>query len=247
MREARAALMAVMFLTRIPVPSLADFRDEDLQGAARWFPAVGALVGAAQALVLVIAALVLPPLAAALLALAAALLMTGAFHEDGLADAVDGLGGGYTRERVLTIMKDSRIGSFGAAALVIALALQAVALAELVAVPAAIIAVHAASRFVALSVMATQDYVRDDDSARAKPMATRIGWRGLAFAAIPVLVPALFLPWRAVLAGAMAMILARLYWGWVCQRRLGGYTGDMLGAAQQISFTAGLLGVVAAL
>lgn len=246
MREARAALMAVMFLTRIPVPSLPDFRDEDLQAAARWFPAVGALVGAAQAAVLLLAALLLPPLAAALLALAAALMITGAFHEDGLADAVDGLGGGYTRERVLTIMKDSRIGSFGAAALIIALALQAVALAELVAVPAAIIAAHAASRFVALSIMATQDYVRDDDSARAKPMATRIGLGGLCFAAVAVLLPALFLPWQAACAGAGAMLVARLYWGWVCQRRLGGYTGDMLGAAQQISFTAGLLGVVAA-
>ena len=246
MREARAALMAVMFLTRIPVPSLPDFRDEDLQAGARSFPAVGALVGVAQALVLLGAALILPPMAAALLALAAALMITGAFHEDGLADAVDGLGGGYTRDRVLTIMKDSRIGSFGAAALIIALALQAVALAELVALPAAIIAAHAASRFVALSIMATQDYVRDDDSARAKPLATRIGAAGLAFAAIAVLLPALFLPWQAACAGAGAMLVARLYWGWVCRRRLGGYTGDMLGAAQQISFTAGLLCVVAA-
>jgi adenosylcobinamide-GDP ribazoletransferase len=246
MREARAALMAVMFLTRIPVPSLPDFRDEDLQAAARWFPAVGALVGAAQAMVLLGAALILPPMVAALLALAAALMITGAFHEDGLADAVDGLGGGYTRERVLTIMKDSRIGSFGAAALVIALALQAVALAELLALPAAIIAAHAASRFVALSIMATQDYVRDDDSARAKPLATRIGAGGLAFGAVTALLPALFLPWQAACAGAGAMLAARIYWGWVCRRRLGGYTGDMLGAAQQISFTAGLLGVVAA-
>jgi len=247
MREARAALMAVMFLTRIPVPSLPDFRDEDLQAAARWFPAVGALVGAAQALVLWGAALILPPMAAAFLALAAALMITGAFHEDGLADAVDGLGGGYTRDRALTIMKDSRIGSFGAAALVTALGLQAVALAELAALPAAIIAAHAASRFVALSIMATQDYVRDDDSERAKPLATRIGAGGLAFAAACTLLPALFLPWQAACAGAAAMAVARLYWGWVCRRRLGGYTGDMLGAAQQISFCAGLLGVVAAL
>lgn len=246
-REWRAARMAMIFLTRIPVPSLRDFRDADLHNAARWFPAVGALVGAVQAAVLVGAAMVLPPLAAAMLALAATLLVTGAFHEDGLADAVDGLGGGYTRERALAIMKDSRIGSYGAAALMLVLGLQAVALAELAALPAAVIAAHAGSRFVALTIMATQNYVRDDETARAKPMATRIGAQGLVFAAACTLAPALFLPGPGLAAGAAAMLAARLYWGRVCTRRLGGYTGDMLGAAQQLAFTAGLLGVVAAL
>ena len=245
MREWRALHMAIMFFTRIPMPSLADFRDEDLTRAARWFPAVGLLVGALQAGLLWLGALALPALAAALLALAAALLLTGAFHEDGLADSFDGLGGGQTPARVLEIMKDSRIGVFGAAALMLALALQAVALAELVALPAAIIAAHAASRFAALTLLATQDYVREDALSRAKPLATRIGPGGLAWAALCAAAPLVFMPWRAVLVMLTAMLLARLWWGLICHRRLGGYTGDLLGACQQICFTAGLLAAVA--
>ena len=237
--------MALMFFTRIPVPSLADFRDEDLTNAARWFPAVGLLIGAIQAVVLLAFATILPPLAAALLALAAALMATGAFHEDGLADSFDGLGGGYTREKTLEIMKDSRIGTFGAAALLLALALQAVALAEMPFI-AAILAAHALSRFAAVTLLATQDYVREDALSRAKPLATRIGPGGLAWAGACAALPALFMPWAALASMLGAMLVIRLYWGWVCQRRLGGYTGDMLGACQQLCFTAGMLGAVAA-
>jgi len=236
--------MALMFFTRIPVPSLPDFREEDLTNAARWFPAVGLLVGAIQALVLVAAAAILPPLAAGLLALAAALMATGAFHEDGLADSFDGLGGGYTREKVLEIMKDSRIGTFGAAALLLALAMQAVALEEIPAI-ATILAAHTVSRFAAVTLLATQDYVREDLLSRAKPLATRIGPGGLAWAGLCAALPVLFMPWGAMAAMLGAMLAMRLWWGWVCQRRLGGYTGDMLGACQQLCFTAGLLGAIA--
>ncbi len=236
--------MALMFFTRIPVPSLPDFREEDLTRAARWFPGVGLLIGAIQAAVLLAAATILPPLAAALLALAAALMATGAFHEDGLADSFDGLGGGYTREKVLEIMKDSRIGTFGAAALLLALSLQAVALAEIPGV-AAILAAHAASRFAAVTMLATQDYVREDLLSRAKPLATRIGAGGLAWAGACAVLPMLFMPWGELGAMLLAMLVMRLWWGRVCRRRLGGYTGDLLGACQQLCFTAGLLGAVA--
>jgi len=245
-RELRAVVMALMFFTRIPVPSLPDFRDEDLTRAARWFPAVGLLVGGIQAGLLWLAALALPALGAALLALAAGLLLTGAFHEDGLADSFDGLGGGYTPARVLEIMKDSRIGTFGAAALMLALALQAVALAELAALPAAVVAAHGASRFAAVTLLATQDYVREDALSRAKPLATRIDAGGLAWAGLCAAAPLLWLPWAAGGAMLMAMLLMRLWWGRVCQRRLGGYTGDLLGACQQLCFTAGLLAALAA-
>ena len=245
-REWRAARMALMFFTRIPVPSLPDFRDEDLTHAARWFPAVGLLVGGIQAAALAVTALALPPLAAALLALVVGVMLTGAFHEDGLADSCDGLGGGTTRQRVLDIMKDSRIGTYGAAALILALALQAVALAELVALPAALIVAHAASRFAAVTMLATQDYVREDALSRAKPLATRIGAGGLVWAGLCTTVPLLFMPWGAAAAMLAAMLLTRLWWGRVCRRRLGGYTGDLLGACQQLCFTAGLLAAVAA-
>lgn len=236
--------MALMFFTRIPVPSLPDFREEDLANSSRWFPAVGLLVGAIQAAVLVLAAALLPPLAAGLLALAAALMTTGAFHEDGLADSFDGLGGGYTREKVLEIMQDSRIGTFGAAALLLALAMQAVALAELPGI-ATILAAHAASRFAAVTLLATHDYARSEGPSRAKPLATRIGAGGLTWAGLCALLPLLFMPWAAAVAMLAGMLLARLWWGRVCQRRLGGYTGDMLGACQQLCFTAGLLAAVA--
>ena len=122
-------LLAVQFLTRLPVPASAGFTPERLTAATRYYPLVGALIGGLVAVVYGVALLAWPPLVAVILSIAASLLLTGAFHEDGLADMFDGVGGGLTRERALEIMKDSRIGTYGAAALILALALKAATLA----------------------------------------------------------------------------------------------------------------------
>ncbi|MDA0744712.1 MAG: adenosylcobinamide-GDP ribazoletransferase, partial [Proteobacteria bacterium] len=150
-REARLFVCALQFLTRLPTPSLRDFQPEWIQQSARWFPLVGQVVGLIAAVILYGAAQVWSPWIAALLAVAAGVAMTGGFHEDGLADTADGLGGGQTRARRLEIMKDSRLGSYGALALGLTLALRVAALAMLVAVSpwmaaAALVASHGLGR-----------------------------------------------------------------------------------------------------
>ncbi|WP_292057113.1 adenosylcobinamide-GDP ribazoletransferase, partial [Brevundimonas sp. UBA5936] len=133
-REARLFVCALQFLTRLPTPPLRDFQPEWIQQSARWFPLVGQVVGLIAAAILYGAAQVWSPWIAALLAVAAGVALTGGFHEDGLADTADGLGGGQTRARRLEIMKDSRLGSYGALTLGLTLALRVAALAMLVAV-----------------------------------------------------------------------------------------------------------------
>ena len=240
-REAEYFFAALRFFTRLPVPGWVGHSTEQLNHAARWFPAVGLIVGAIGAGVTLAAWQFWPVQIAVLLGMAATLLATGAFHEDGLADSIDGFGGGWTREQVLAIMKDSRIGSYGAIGIVLVLLAKFAALAQLVAVLpaptflAALIAGHAASRFAAVTLIAGLNYVREDASAKAKPLATRLGKGELAVAALFGLAPCLLLP-AAQVAIALALVtgvtlLAARYF----VRRIGGYTGDCLGATQQLS------------
>jgi adenosylcobinamide-GDP ribazoletransferase len=172
--------------------------------------------------------------------MAASLLVTGAFHEDGLADCVDAFGGAYTREDVLRIMHDSRIGAFGAIALVIALALKWQTLAALPPWRAAslMIAAHAASRTCAISYLATLDYVRAE--GKAKPVAQRLSRPALLCATVSGL-PWLLWPngaglpdWRFAGSALAVLLVLRFGIGRYFVRRIGGYTGDCLGFAQQL-------------
>lgn len=238
---------AVRFFTRLPVPAWVGHSQEALDRAARYFPLVGIIVGVLGGLTFVLVALVFPVSIAILLGMAVTLLVTGAFHEDGLADAVDGFGGGWAREEVLAIMKDSRIGSYGAIAVALMLLAKFNALLELSDewIAPAIVAAHAASRFCSTTLIFALDYVRDDDSARAKPLAVRMGAGSLAVAALFGLAPLALLPWQAALAGlllaAATTILAARYF----VKRIGGYTGDCLGATQQFAELAIYLGILA--
>lgn len=229
--QVRLMLVAVGYMTRLPLPGWVGHGDWGLDRAARYFPLAGLLVGGLGALVLAGARLGLPPLAAAGLALAAMVLATGALHEDGLADTLDGLGGGWTRDDALRIMKDSRIGAYGAAGLALALGIKAAALADL---PAPVLlAGAAASRLAPVCVMAMLPYARAGDAAaRAAPVAAGPG--GLAVAALCGLPLLLLLGWRALPALALAALLTALLALWF-RRRLGGWTGDTLGAVQQAS------------
>jgi len=243
--ELRFALSAWIYFTRVPLPpglsAWLGYEPRYLNGAARYFPLVGAVVGALGALVYLLALYRLPVSVAVLLSMAATLLITGAFHEDGLADCFDAFGGAYTREDTLRIMRDSRIGAFGAIALVIALALKWAALTELSALSALhtawlMIAAHAASRANAISLMLSLDYVREE--GRAKPVAQRLG-RGAALLALGFGAVWLLWPnwpnWRWGVVALLALLALRaLLAGWY-RRRLGGYSGDCLGLAQQLS------------
>jgi adenosylcobinamide-GDP ribazoletransferase len=226
---------AVAFLTRIPVGPLAD-GDWQLAESAWAFPLVGAGIGAIAAFVFLVAQLVgLGDWLPALLAIVASLFLTGAIHEDGLADAADGLLGGHDRERKLAIMRDSRHGTFGVLAIVLSLGLRAAALAQLgeaVYAGLALVAAHAASRALLPAAMWALSPARDDglgaEAGRPRPMAV------IAAAAIAI---AIGLASLGPLHGAVALGLAAVaVFGVaaIARRQIGGYTGDVLGALQQI-------------
>ena len=224
---------ALGFFTRIPVPAWVPWSSERMSHAARYFALVGWVVGAAGALGYLALASLLPPAVAVILSMALTIRLTGAFHEDGFADSCDGLGGGWDKAQVLAIMKDSRIGSYGAIGLVLMLLAKAAALIELAsagpaAAAIALFVAHALSRLAATAVLHALPYARSDDGSKAAAVVRRLGRNDLAIAAACGLLPALVLlaplPALAVLslAALLTVWLARL-----CLRRLGGHTGDL--------------------
>ena len=237
-------LGAIRFFTRLPVPRWVGHSSEALERSMRYFPAVGLIVGFIGALVFAVTSFFWPKTLAVLASMAATLYATGAFHEDGWGDTVDGFGGGWEKAQILTIMKDSRIGSFGAIALVLILLAKFFALIEIepTLLPVVLIAGHAFSRLCSTSLLYTLDYVRDE--GKAKPLATRISKGALVFAALTALVPMLLLPPGQMLLGVAFAALATVWLARMFKRRIGGYTGDCLGAVQQlaeVAFYAGLL------
>ena len=254
--ELRLFFVALQFLTRLPSPRWVGFEPEWLNQSARHFPAVGLLVGAVAAFVLVLGHVLFTPAVAVGLSMAATLLLTGAFHEDGWADTCDALGGGASvgRERALVIMKDSRIGTYGAVGLVLMLGLKAATLVALplaLAVPALLFA-HAASRAAAVALIRWLPYAGDIEHAKAKPLAQRISGAGLAVAWAWVLLLCLALigvatrweepaVWPSVVLGLAFVAAATAWCGRWFRARLGGYTGDTLGATQQITELLALL------
>lgn len=234
-RWLRHFFVAQAFFTRVPVPRWVGYEPDDLDRAAAFFPLIGLLVGVVVAAVWWLAAQVFPPRVAVLLSMAAGLLLTGAFHEDGLADAVDGFGGGYTRDDVLRIMQDSRIGSFGALALIIALGLKLELLSTLPAplLPGVLVVAHGCSRWLSISLLLDLDYARPQ--GKSKALATRMGASAFVFASLCGVLPLLLLDWQAGLLCLLLLAGGRqLFAAWL-RRRIGGYSGDALGMAQQLA------------
>ena len=246
-RELEYFFGAIRFFTRLPVPDWVGHSVAALNRSARYFPAVGLLVGGIGALVYLAALQLWPQPVAVLLSMAATIFATGAFHEDGLADTVDGLGGGWDKLRILEIMKDSRVGSYGVIAMVLALLGKFALLSALDAtlVPWALIAGHALSRFCSTVLLATMDYVREDLLAKAKPLATRLTAGEMLVALAFALLALAGVPIPKAAAGCALAILATLWLAAKFRRWLGGYTGDCLGAAQQLSEIGFYLGLLA--
>ena len=248
-RQLRLFLCAVQFLTRLPTPALSGFEPDWISRSARYFPLVGLLVGGVCAAVFWAASQLWSGALPALLAIGAGVLLTGAFHEDGLADTADGLGGGGTPERRLEIMKDSRIGTYGALALGLVLATKVSALATLPAGLGAwtLVAAHAGGRGASVLTMRALAYVRDVDGGKWKPAPSDLGfWEVLAaltFAALPLALSPAGVVFQGLLAGALLALVLVL----VARRLLGGYTGDVLGAIEQVFELGFTLGVAAAL
>ena len=247
--ELSVFLLAVQFLTRCPVPSPELFTEARFIASTRYYPLVGLLVGALAGAVFWLAHLVFPVALAVVLATAASLLATGAFHEDGFADTCDGLGGGATREQSLEIMRDSRLGTYGASGLGLMLAAKVLALAAAPAVliPWLLAAAHAASRASAVLAAAGGSYVRD--AGTAKPVAAGVapGSLALALATAAAAVGGLWCVTSppVMVAGLAGLAAGHLVMRALYERKLGGYTGDCLGAVQQTSELGLYLGAVA--
>lgn len=244
-------LLAVEFLTRVPVVARSAYSEQRFADSVRHYPLVGLLVGTIAAAVFLVAARFLPHVIAVLLSTAFVMLFTGAFHEDGLADTFDGIGGGNTAERSLEIMKDSRIGVFGMAALWTVLATKVSALNSMdgIAVAISLVAAHCMSRWSSVVAIASSSYVRHEGTG--KPVAAGIRRSALMYASIVGLAPLpglvlVGLPMAAVGAAvglAAGHALTRLFY----ERKIGGYTGDCLGAVQQLSELGVYLGILACL
>lgn len=253
----RHYLLAVQFFTRIPVTGrLADwvgFSPAMLRASAAHFPGVGWLVGLVAAAVYAVLLMALPasvfsPLLAAVLCTVTTVLLTGAFHEDGLADLADGLGGSHDRHRALEIMKDSRVGAFGALALVLALLTKVSVLAllgdstltgeDITRACVVIWLGHVWSRGAPLVLIALLPHVGDDAGSKSKPLADTVSVRSLWTAAGwclgALLLAALELDAATLLAGLLAVVAALAWMGRLLARRLHGFTGDGLGATQQV-------------
>ena len=226
-------LGAVSFLTRVPAGARVR-GPEELAGSVPWFPVVGAGVGLAVAGTYAGARMVLPPLPAAAVAVVAGICLTGAFHEDGLGDTADAFAGGWDRDSTVRILKDPRLGTFGVLAVAASLLLRAAAVAALgpAAALAALPAAHALSRAAAVAVMAAFPAAGETGLGASYVLALSrrralLGVAaGLAAALVLLGAPAL---WAAAAAAAAAALLGRL-----ATRRLGGVSGDVLGAVQQL-------------
>ena len=249
--ETAVLLLAVQLLTRWPVRVPGGYSPERFAAATRYYALAGAAIGAFAGAVFWLAHLVFPVGLAVLLSTAATLLATGAIHEDGFADTCDGIGGGTTRERALEIMRDSRLGTYGVAGLGIMLGTKVLALSALPAetIPWLLISAHAASRSSAVLVMATGDYARGEGIAERLAGSIPRGSVALALvtgaAAVSVLL-AVAAP-AVVLAGLAGLAFGHLAMRAAYERKLGGYTGDCLGAVQQTSEAGMYLAVLAAM
>jgi adenosylcobinamide-GDP ribazoletransferase len=239
--------VSVAFATRLPLAHVAQVAQGDIARASWAVPVAGALVGAAAAVAYAVTfRLGLPPSIAAALALAAGMVLTGAMHEDGLADAADALGGG-DRARKLEIMHDSRLGTFGGCALVLSILLRWAALASIArpgAVALALIAAHTAARATLPAVMAVVPAARSNGLAASFGAPPREAAAAAALIGLLALVSCLgFGPGllAAVVLGAAAVAAARL-----SLNAIGGQTGDVLGAIEQIGEVLVLLVAVGA-
>lgn len=273
----RNYLLAIQFFTRIPVTGrLADwvgYSPEMLRASAAHFPGVGWLVGLWVALFSAALLVGLPsggfsPLIVATLGTAFSILLTGAFHEDGLADVADGLGGSYQRERALEIMKDSRVGAFGAIAIVTALLVKVALVAQLASMGVAVLCclvflAHVVSRTWPLCIIRLLPHVGDVAGSKSKPLAEQISvaalmvavlWCVAAFAVVWQLQstgPAwLQIPGSPIASAFFGAFLASaVAFGWMLRmfsKRLQGFTGDCLGATQQVCELAFYLGFLLA-
>ncbi|KDN56207.1 adenosylcobinamide-GDP ribazoletransferase [Flavobacterium seoulense] len=242
-KELRIFFTALMFYTRIPCPKNINHHPDYLNKASRYFPIIGWIVGGISFMIYYLASFVFSIEIAVVLSIIAGILVTGAFHEDGFADVCDGFGGGWTKEKILLIMKDSAIGAYGAIGLVLLFLLKFQILVQLVEDINSItvgfllfVAAHAVSRLAAISIVFTHHYSREDASSKSKPIAQNYTWREVVgaffFGLLPLLILSYF-RWQMLIV-VIPVFLTRFFMASYFQKWIDGYTGDCLGATQQV-------------
>jgi adenosylcobinamide-GDP ribazoletransferase len=240
-KELRILFTGIMFLTRLPVPRSIDHSDDYLRQAPRYFPVVGWIVGGCCGVVFWLLERLVSVEIAVVASMVTGLLITGCFHEDGFADVCDGMGGGWTKEKILLIMKDSRIGAYGAIGLVMILLSKFALLQHLA--PSFItilLAAHTISRLMPVLVMKTGVYAADPDQSKAKPLAGPGMSVSTLVTAVLLSLPPLFLPfftlhpWIYAVVLAPPLLITFLMYRWF-SKWIGGYTGDCLGSIQQVT------------
>lgn len=258
-KELHIFFTALMFYTRIPCPKNIDHHPDYLNKASRYFPLIGWIVGTISFSVYYLSASVFTSEIAIIFSMIAGILTTGAFHEDGFADVCDGFGGGWTKEKILVIMKDSAIGAYGAIGLVLLFLLKFRALSdvlyqsEIVNFQSSIknlllfVAAHSVSRLAAVSIVFTHNYSREDASSKSKPIAQSYTWRevlgALFFGLLPLFILSFF-HWQLILA-LIPVFLTRFFMARYFQKWIDGYTGDCLGATQQVGEVVFYLSIIA--
>jgi len=243
-------LLAISFFTRIPVKHSVDISSKMLNEASRYFALVGLIVGAFSALAFYLAITIVPVEIALLIAMFTSVLLTGAFHEDGWADVWDGFGGGWTIENKLNIMKDSRLGTYGAAALFFILMIKYQTLLALInasfvdeitannmlSMTSLLLLGHCLSRVLATSLIVGMPYVSEDATSKVKPLAQQLSTNSYL---ILLTTGLLILAFTLSLSIAWKLVAVLFITRWCLKvwftKQLGGYTGDCLGAAQQLS------------
>lgn len=233
--------VASSYLTIVPVPFNYHFNENSLQSAIKYLSWVGAIIGVVVAGLFYVMQLIFPSAVALLLVLVASIVLTGAFHEDGLSDFFDGLGGWYDREKFLKIMKDSRIGNYGALASISVFLIKFTSLSYLsvTEIVMAVILANIAGRILAITYFLTHEYVREKDNSYYKPMMKQApSLSEFLFALSPLLIAILIFSnifsWQ-ILFIIPVLVIFQVMFGRFMNKMIGGYTGDVLGAAEQLS------------
>lgn len=235
--EYKILFTAIMFYTRIPVPKTVGYSSEMLNKATRYFPLMGIIVGGIGAGVFLGVYNILNQQVAIISAICSMVLLTGAFHEDAFADFCDGFGGGYSKEKILSIMKDSRIGTYGAVGLCLLFLSKFILLinVQVEFLPVLIIIAHAFSRLMAVGLIFSSNYVGNKEVSKSKPVGEKNSLWTFIIAFLIGITPLYFIEFKMVLLIALVQILLFLYYRFYIHKKINGYTGDVLGALQQIS------------
>jgi adenosylcobinamide-GDP ribazoletransferase len=267
-QELRIFFTALMFYTRIPCPKWVDHDAAYINKATRYFPLIGYIVGGISFLIFSGAYYLLGLQIAIVLSLAAGILITGAFHEDGFADVCDGFGGGWTKMKILEIMKDSRVGAYGVIGTILLLLLKYFALnalfselllneyvkksiqneyTVLIYFGVIFIIYHALARLTAITIVFSETYAKEDEDSKAKPIAQAYSYKEIlgafVFGLFPLLCLSYFFTWYSMLI-LLPLIGLRFFMIRYFNKWIQGYTGDCLGAVEQIAEVVVMLSII---